>query len=537
MLLIPPDYDSHTHKTRFFKWLQVTNLLVTTIAILAVGLWALVYHFWYKNIYVPGQASLHINQDITLLEGEARKKRIPISVEFSVQNTGERIAYLLPGAFIAKGLIFKDDKVTSGSAVLKSSLSDVLNSNDYYKIMYREKSLFDHKVGDISEKNHIWFIKDRQRYKIGFKYKNQAVHPDKMANASDQISKNDKVNRPSNKIITSKNCSIQDNGAAYKYCEIAIPSGEITKQPRSKLKLIQYKPDDQSKLEEKHIYLFPFEEQWEYIDIPRKGQKYEGNLADIQANQDLTSVLEEVEIIGSECNLKNGLCEDITDKITLNRSDWQLQDILNQRNYSGFALNEGIETAEGDRRKTIERLIRETVESYGGEVRYQEINFENLTQMSTEYTTSSTFLAGNVLFVGHGRMLYRTNGESIIYQPIEPAMKFEQKESIKENFLFFVPQGKYDYIQIISIIPFVSKPKGTIWSRVTFDVDRPFMNVIPCKFYGRISLINKHLEDCKDIEPGNGHTALDDFEFTPVVTIKYLPLKNGSLSEGPSEAT
>ena len=177
-----------------------------------------------------------------------------------------------------------------------------------------------------------------------------------------------------------------------------------------------------------------------------------------------------------------------------------------------YCLNRQVKKVE-DFQSLLEKIER----------RDETLLYHDASRMDNSYKRVKTLIAAGALFVGSTRMHYmKEDGAALIYDPKEPARKFEYNESAQENFLFFVKPGDYEYIILVGIVPFVSDQEE-IWSRIKFDIDQSFVNVVPC--YATGSKGDACKEDINS-EEKEGREFLDAHTFTPIITFKYISLKH-----------
>ena len=74
-----------------------------TIAIVAAGMWALGYVFFYSDFYKVINRPAHVTPTIKIHTDRPVDGYIPVTAEMEVENESKRDVYLLPAVFIAVG--------------------------------------------------------------------------------------------------------------------------------------------------------------------------------------------------------------------------------------------------------------------------------------------------------------------------------------------------------------------------------------------------------------------------------------------------
>lgn len=96
---------------------RIINTWVQTLAIIAAGVWALIYTFVYKEVVLPATAPVNISVDLAIKQAavvtDAKRDLIAVEMKIIAVNPSSRILYLLPIPWVATGYTIVPRKIVA----------------------------------------------------------------------------------------------------------------------------------------------------------------------------------------------------------------------------------------------------------------------------------------------------------------------------------------------------------------------------------------------------------------------------------------
>jgi hypothetical protein len=86
---------------------KTINTWVQTLAIIAAGIWAIIYTFVYKEVLLPATAPVNISVDLAIKQAavvtDAKRDLIAVEMKIIAVNPSSRILHLLPSPWLVSG--------------------------------------------------------------------------------------------------------------------------------------------------------------------------------------------------------------------------------------------------------------------------------------------------------------------------------------------------------------------------------------------------------------------------------------------------
>jgi hypothetical protein len=94
---------------------KAINTWVQTSAIIAAGIWAIIYTVVYKEVLLPATAPVNISVDLAIKQAavvaDAKRDLIAVEMKIIAVNPSSRILYLLPSPWVASGYTVAPRKI------------------------------------------------------------------------------------------------------------------------------------------------------------------------------------------------------------------------------------------------------------------------------------------------------------------------------------------------------------------------------------------------------------------------------------------